>query len=505
MTDWGLVEEILARGESVEVEVRGTSMYPSIFSGEKVVLRPMNGAGAVAEKCYLTRAAGAYRLHRAVPLSDGMSTRGDNLEYPDPMPEAWLGELVLHKRTWKGQARRILQRLRQLKAEEASFGFLMLFSVLMGAAFFPLGQAWKIQASDFCLLLSLAFALACGFPRRVPALAVFLPLAFAAWSLVSAAVNSAGWLAGMGQLELAVLPGLVCFHCRTEENLLKLLRYWCAAAAALAAVGVAGGLVTAAGYQISWGGMGGALGLSFRPKGLSHSTNLLASFSLAPAIFLLSPLKKKLFPARTRAIFLLALAACFALSFSRSLLALALGALLLSRVPRALKATGFLALALLVFLSARFEWAMPSGELAAPFSEGARWKIQESALSTFFSSPWLGIGPGESAAVISGYPSPQTVGSTWRAHNTWIGLAATVGAPGAILFLLTLMSPFSSRTQSIISRTLVVALAAMLFDSFSVDSERFRHLWLLLGMCLAARAYLDYGARSSGIPNSSGH
>ena len=501
MTDWKLVEQILASGHPVEVEVRGTSMYPSLFSGEKVLLRPMPAAGAEAGKCYLTRESGVYRLHRALRTEAGIATMGDNLEFPDPLPEAWIGELAATKRTLKGTARRCAQLL-ILNAEHASLALLLAFVALMGAALFPFGQEWKAQVSDLALLGSLLFALASARSREAPPTVLLWPLGFAGWCLVSALATSRGWPTALGQLELALLPALVCFHARAEKHLLLLMRAWCVSAAVLCLVAVAGVALEITGISTSLGGMGGALGLSFRPRGLSLTTNLLASLALAPTLFLFGTLRSRLFSVRARAALLAPMLVFFGLSVSRTLLALAVGALLLAKLPRAGKASGLLALCIALFLSVRFEWGQPGGNAAPLFSEGTRWQIHAQAVATFLHSPIFGAGPGETVASLTGYASHGPGVSAWHAHNTALDLLATTGAPGFLLFCLVMGLAFRRPArEGALGYALTAALGAMLFDSLSVDSERFRHLWLLVGLCFAAQAP---GKRSS-RPNSAGH
>ncbi len=501
MTDWKLVEEILGAGTPVEVEVRGTSMYPALFSGEKVLLEPLKDKSAEAGKCYLTRSQGIYRLHRAKMENGSLTTRGDNLEFPDPVPEAWLGELISHKRTWKGKARRAIQGLQLLTAEKISFYLLMAFIALMGAAIFPWGETNKVQISDLLILFAGILACTSGLLPKHSSLISIAALPFAAWGLLSSFMNGRGHLPALGQLELALIPLLVAHIANSEEKILMLLRLWCASASALCAVALAGVALDYAGISNALAGMGGALGLSFRPKGISLSTNLLASLSLAPALLLLSAIGKDLFRKKLRALLLIALLAFFLLSFSRTLLALAFGTLFVFQWPKRANIALASALFALLALSVRYEWARPSGELAKPFSEGIRWTIQKQATEHFLKAPLFGIGPGEKVAATKGYNGPAGSPESWRSHNTALGLLATQGVPGLLTFFFFafLVARTPSR-DSRLSLTLKATLYAMLFDSLSVDSERFRHLWLLFGLCVAA---YEVGKRSS-RPKSAG-
>ncbi len=64
-----------------------------------------------------------------------------------------------------------------------------------------------------------------------------------------------------------------------------------------------------------------------------------------------------------------------------------------------------------------------------------------------------------------------------------LDLASRWGVPAALLFAACFASALRA---SGVPRVLVVALWAIAFDSLSVDVERFRHVWLLLGLVLGA-------------------
>jgi hypothetical protein len=222
---------------------------------------------------------------------------------------------------------------------------------------------------------------------------------------------------------------------------------------------------------------GGELGFAWRPAGLCR-TGMLAAWTLVP--FLLLCLDGDRLCGRWRAPLLALLGPTLALTLTRTLLAVPLG-LWVAAAPRhrALRlATGGLLLAA-ALASVRLD-VHGTGE------PGIRWRIAASALERAVGHPLWGVGPDQPAALV-GWPRAADPVVPWDAHSTLLDLAATRGLPAAALFLATAVLAWRAG-----GRVLRACLAAVLFDALTIDAADFRHVWLLLGLCAAAR-----GARAA--------
>jgi hypothetical protein len=111
---------------------------------------------------------------------------------------------------------------------------------------------------------------------------------------------------------------------------------------------------------------------------------------------------------------------------------------------------------------------------------GTRWIHLNDALSTISAHP-LGIGPGR-AATYNG----------WDAHFTPINIAAVIGIPAAIafvvLFALALVRSIrAARDGDVMFRGVAAALVLFGIDALARDIEDQRALWVLLGLALVGR------------------
>ncbi len=106
--DWFLVEEILKNKKSVSITVRGTSMYPTLFSGDQVTLIPYDKKIHPGD-IILVRPKDQFLLHRLVEKKEGLYyTKGDNVSDQDPPSVEIIATLCHQKKT-------ILSRLKRLK------------------------------------------------------------------------------------------------------------------------------------------------------------------------------------------------------------------------------------------------------------------------------------------------------------------------------------------------------------------------------------------------------
>lgn len=75
---FSLVEESLAQGKPVRLELKGTSMQPTLLSGDVLTLSPLKADPAVGD-IVLFRHQGRTLLHRVVAVDGtGYTLRGDN-------------------------------------------------------------------------------------------------------------------------------------------------------------------------------------------------------------------------------------------------------------------------------------------------------------------------------------------------------------------------------------------------------------------------------------------
>jgi hypothetical protein len=82
-----LIIQCLARGSSVRMTVKGSSMLPFIRGGDTVELSQITPRGPQVGRIYFARMdCGSYAIHRLVHITqDGMAVlQGDNNPKPDP-------------------------------------------------------------------------------------------------------------------------------------------------------------------------------------------------------------------------------------------------------------------------------------------------------------------------------------------------------------------------------------------------------------------------------------
>jgi len=94
-----LTQEVLAQGFCVHVTGKGSSMYPFVRTGDKLLIEPKSPAElSIGDIIFYQRATGIYIAHRLIKKisSATLITKGDNVDYYDvPVPiEQVLGRVV---------------------------------------------------------------------------------------------------------------------------------------------------------------------------------------------------------------------------------------------------------------------------------------------------------------------------------------------------------------------------------------------------------------------------
>lgn len=356
--------------------------------------------------------------------------------------------------------------------------------IAAGAVLMPL-QIWPpmplrgMTVSDALFLL--AFVQFVALRREVPAAHAAVAIAaFAAGAGVSAlfggsAVKLIGhvMLAAVGWMTACAAPGSA-----------RLLRRALVLAAGLAALtGVVGAALFYAGVETQLLNIYGDLEAGDYPRvrGTMIRANMMATV-VATGLILLWCEPGLLRPWPRWLVFGLG-AVAMLFSFSRTLVPLALavaGVELWRRRSAVWMRLAWVGAACLaaaaIWISIRYEvvlnpmepWAV---EVLA--DDGTRFAIWRDAVVTLAANPLVGIGPG------------VPVAEGWTAHNTWLNLWAGLGivpmAAFAYLMLAGLARAVPARAVGV-----AVALAAALVGSVYTDIEDMRHVWLLIGLALAA-------------------
>ena len=99
-----LATDLVAHGATFRLRVWGGSMYPSICSGDLVLVEPVDVRSLRPGDVLFYRRRGGHLAHRLVELREGgnvLITRGDALDYLDPpvKPQDVLGRVVAVERS----------------------------------------------------------------------------------------------------------------------------------------------------------------------------------------------------------------------------------------------------------------------------------------------------------------------------------------------------------------------------------------------------------------------
>jgi hypothetical protein len=187
---------------------------------------------------------------------------------------------------------------------------------------------------------------------------------------------------------------------------------------------------------------------------------------------------------RLRQLAQVALAATVVLTFSRAIIGFALATLIrFADSPRRRVLAGAAALAcvaLMTVLSLASIQLDPSHPLDLTVStahEPVRSQELTAAIDTAGDHPLFGTGPGSLPGEAEGYGRRQ-------AHNTPVGVAATLGIPALLSLVAFLALIWRDRSRPT-NRATWGGLAGLGVDGLGQDVEHFRHVWVLLGVAWA--------------------
>ncbi len=188
-------------------------------------------------------------------------------------------------------------------------------------------------------------------------------------------------------------------------------------------------------------------------------------------------------------------------TFSKEILLIIAGILLLSRVPRSWRNIGAGALFVLLWTGTHYLLKPSRADLSTdPYTTGKvvltaeHWQVVESvyvpikrvAMQVGWDNFWLGVGPGEftriSASAAPAISLPPDFGS-FDPHSAWTGAFAETGILGLLGLIALIASLIHYRPQ----QWTVAAVVLLLFLVASVfkDVMNFRGLWVMVGLYVA--------------------
>jgi hypothetical protein len=189
-------------------------------------------------------------------------------------------------------------------------------------------------------------------------------------------------------------------------------------------------------------------------------------------------------PRRLRQVAQVALAVTVVLTFSRAVLGFALATLIrFADTPRRRAVTAIAALvcvvtmAVLSFAAISFDPSHPFDLRVSTAHEPVRSQELTASIDTAAEHPLLGTGPGSLPGEAEGYGRRQ-------AHNTPVGIAATLGIPALLVLLAFLELIWRDRSRPT-NRATWGGLAGLGLDGLGQDVEHFRHVWVMIGLAWA--------------------
>jgi O-antigen ligase len=337
-------------------------------------------------------------------------------------------------------------------------------------------------------------------PRGLrPSLAEALLAAYVCAAAVSylasepAAGSSAGDVAAV--LGLALLAALTADFASDAESFRWIAKVVCATSIATAAAAAAGLALFYLGYDTSLVGAYGALAPSDEyartQAGFSHpallgSYCIFASAVVAQGRDVLSP--------RLRRGTQIALGLTVLSTFSRAIIGFGVAVALRnarsarSRTIAVSAAMAGLALmALLTFTRISLDPAQPLDVQISTRSDSVREQELGAAIDTLGDHPLFGWGPGTLPGYAPGYGPRQ-------AHNTPVGVAATMGIPAVLVLAALLIVLWRRRGPG--QSAIWAGLAGLGIDGLGQDVERFRHVWVMIGLAGAESRQVG-GSRST--------
>jgi hypothetical protein len=191
---------------------------------------------------------------------------------------------------------------------------------------------------------------------------------------------------------------------------------------------------------------------------------------------------------RLRGIVQAALTVTVLLTFSRAILGFALAAAIRGastparrRAVAGLAAALVLAIAALTLVNVTFSVGRPWRLQVLP-GPSVRLEATRTSLQTLAAHPLFGTGPGTSPGWRRGLPFDLP----FDAHLTPVNVAATLGLPALVGFLLVPVALWRARRRPA-ERALWGLLAGLALDGLAQDVEDFRHVWVAFGLADAER------------------
>jgi hypothetical protein len=174
-----------------------------------------------------------------------------------------------------------------------------------------------------------------------------------------------------------------------------------------------------------------------------------------------------------------ALALTVLLTFSRAIIGFVLAAMIqVADTPRKRLVAAAAAVACIAAMAVLTLAATPNGPFSLRFGadESSRGRELTSSIETASHHPLLGTGPGSLPGVDAGLPR--------QAHNTPVGIAATLGIPALFVLVAFLAVIWRDRSRPT-NRATWGGLAGLGVDGLGQDTEHFRHVWALVGVAWA--------------------
>jgi hypothetical protein len=186
-------------------------------------------------------------------------------------------------------------------------------------------------------------------------------------------------------------------------------------------------------------------------------------------------------PRRLRQGAQVALALAVVLTFSRAIIGFILAALIqIADTPRRRAVAAAAAVACIAAMAVFTFAEAPTGPFSLRISTAhppGRSQELTSSIETSAHHPLLGTGPGSLPGEGPGFGRRQ-------AHNTPVGIAATLGIPALFVLIVFLGVLWRDRSRPT-NRATWGGLAGLGLDGLGQDTEHFRHVWMLIGLAWA--------------------
>jgi hypothetical protein len=229
----------------------------------------------------------------------------------------------------------------------------------------------------------------------------------------------------------------------------------------------------------AYGVLGTAADYARAQAGLEHPAALGSYCIYASAVIAQG---EGMLPRRLRQGVQVALALVVVLTFSRAIIGFLLAALIrIADTPRRRAVAAGAAVACIAAMAVLTFADTPSGPFSLRVStEHPPPRSQEltSSIETSAEHPLLGTGPGSLPG-----EDPSVFGRR-QAHNTPVGIAATLGIPALLILIAFLAILWRDRSRPT-NRATWGGLAGLGVDGLGQDTEHFRHVWMLLGLAWA--------------------